>query len=74
MADDSLATDILDGIPTIAAFLGLPVRRTYELAEKRKLPLFKLGGHKWQGRKSTLRRHIEGLDAPDGTQRDGRAA
>ncbi len=66
MADDDLATDILDGIPAIAAFLGLPIRRTYDLAEKKKLPLFKLGDRKWQGRKSTLRRHIEGLDARRG--------
>jgi hypothetical protein len=63
MNDDDLAADLLDGIPAIAAFLGLPVRRTYDLAEKRKLPLFKLGHRKWQGRKSTLRRHIESLDA-----------
>jgi hypothetical protein len=70
MADDNLAADILDGIPAIAAFLGLPVRRTYELAEKKKLPLFKIGGRKWQGRKSTLRRHIERLDTP----RNGEAA
>jgi hypothetical protein len=68
MADDNLAGDILDGIPAIAAFLGLPVRRTYELAEKKRLPLFKLGGHKWQGRKSTLRRHIERLDTPPGNE------
>jgi excisionase family DNA binding protein len=63
MKDDDLAADLLDGIPAIAAYLGLPVRRTYELAEKKKLPLFKLGERKWQGRKSTLRRHIEELDA-----------
>ena len=63
MKDDDLAADLLDGIPAIAAYLGLPVRRTYELAEKRKLPLFKLGDRKWQGRKSTLRRHIEGAEA-----------
>jgi excisionase family DNA binding protein len=62
MKDDDLAADLLDGIPAIAAYLGLPVRRTYELAEKKKLPLFKLGDRKWQGRKSTLRRHIESLD------------
>jgi excisionase family DNA binding protein len=62
MADNDLATDLLDGIPAIAAFLGLPLRRTYELAEKKRLPLFKLGGRKWLGRKSTLKRHIEGLD------------
>ncbi len=66
MADDDLASDLLEGIPAIAAFLGLPVRRTYDLAEKKKLPLFKLGNRKWQGRKSTLRRHIEGLDARGG--------
>jgi len=41
----------------------LSVRRTYELAEKKRLPLFKLGRRKWQARKSTLRRHIEGLDS-----------
>jgi hypothetical protein len=63
MADDDLATDLLDGIPAIARFLGLSTRRVYELAEKKRLPLFKLGNRKWQGRKSTLRRHIDGLDA-----------
>jgi len=61
--DNDLAADLLDGIPAIAAYLGLPVRRTYELAEKKKLPLFKLGDRKWQARRSTLRRHIEELDA-----------
>ena len=50
MHDNELAADLLDGIPAIAAYLGLPVRRTYELAEKKKLPLFKLGDRKWQGR------------------------
>ena len=62
MANDDLAADLLDGIPAIANFLGLPVRRTYELAEKRKLPVFKIGDRKWQARKSSLRRHIDGLD------------
>jgi excisionase family DNA binding protein len=62
--DNDLAADLLDGIPAIAAYLGLPVRRIYELAEKKKLPLFKLGDRKWQARRSTLRRHIEGLDGP----------
>lgn len=62
MKDDDLAADLLDGIPAIAAFLGLPVRRTYELAEKNKLPLFKLGDRRWQGRKSTLKRHVESLE------------
>lgn len=64
MADDDLAGDMLDGIPAVAAYLKIPVRRAYELAEKGKLPLFKFdGGRKWQGRKSTLRRHVERLEA-----------
>jgi hypothetical protein len=32
MKDDDLANDLLDGIPAIAAFLGLSVRMTYDLA------------------------------------------
>jgi excisionase family DNA binding protein len=66
MHDNELAADLLDGIPAIAAYLGLPVRRTYELAEKKRLPLFKLGDRKWQARRSTLRRHIEELDRTSG--------
>lgn len=61
MNENDLAADLLDGIPAIAAFLGLPVRRTYDLAEKKKLPLFKLGDRRWQARKSTLLHHIEKL-------------
>jgi hypothetical protein len=71
MKDDDLANDLLDGIPAIAAFLGLSVRMTYDLAEQRRLPLFKLGGKKWQGRKSTLLRRIENLEAKG---QDGEAA
>lgn len=64
MANDDLAADLLDGIPAIASFLGLPVRRAYDWAEKRKIPVFKIGDRKWQARKSSLRRHIENLEAP----------
>jgi excisionase family DNA binding protein len=63
MLDNDLATDFLDGVSAIAAFLGLPTRRVYELAEKKRIPVFKFGeGKKWQARKSTLRRHIESLE------------
>jgi excisionase family DNA binding protein len=62
MPDNDLAADFLDGVPAIAAFLGLPARRVYELAEKKRIPAFKLGDGKWQARKSTLRRHIESLE------------
>jgi len=33
------------------------------MVENRLLPLFKVGRRKWCGRKSTLRRHIDGLEA-----------
>lgn len=63
MENEALATDLLDGVAAIAEFVGLPQRRVYYLAENGKLPLFKMGDRKWQGRKSTLRRHIAKLEA-----------
>jgi excisionase family DNA binding protein len=62
MADSDLANDMLDGIQEIAKFLGTPLRRTYDWAERGKIPAFKID-RKWQARKSTLRRHIERLEA-----------
>ena len=64
MADDDLASDLMGGVPAIAAFLGFSERQTYHLLEKGKLPAFKFGGRIWQARKSTLRRHIANLEAP----------
>jgi hypothetical protein len=55
--------DLLEGVEAIAAFTGWSKRRVYHLAEKGKLPLFKVGDRTWYGRKSTLRRHIESLEA-----------
>ena len=43
MKDDDLANDLLDGIPAIAAFLGLSVRMTYDLAEQRRPRCSSLG-------------------------------
>jgi hypothetical protein len=59
---DDLANDLLEGVPAIAAFSGWSTRRTYYLAENKLIPAFKLG-EKWAARKSTLRKHIEGLEA-----------
>jgi hypothetical protein len=70
MADDDLTSDILHGMRAICRFLSIKERQGYELAEAGKLPLFKLGDRKWQGRKSTLLRHVERLEA----QRVGEAA
>jgi excisionase family DNA binding protein len=63
MAENDLATDLLTGAPAIAAFLGFSERKTYHLLEEGRLPAFKIGDKNWQARKSTLRRHIEGLEA-----------
>jgi len=62
MQIDSLAEDLLDGVEAISKFTGLPRRRIYYLAERKLLPLFKIGDRKWQGRKSTLRKHLEALE------------
>ena len=63
MGNDDLAADLLRGVRAIAAFTGLKARSVYHLAEAGKLPLFKLDGKIWCGRKSTLRHHIENLEA-----------
>jgi len=63
MAETALADDMLNGMAEICRYLNIKPRRGYELAEKGQLPLFKIGDRKWQGRKSTLRRHIERLEA-----------
>jgi len=63
MAEIDLANDMIDGMSAIAAFLGVPERRAYDWAEKGKIPAFKIGDRKWQARKSTLRQHIEALEA-----------
>ena len=60
---DDLANDLLDGVTAIAEFTGFTERQIYHMAENRLLPLFKVGRRKWCGRKSTLRRHIDGLEA-----------
>jgi excisionase family DNA binding protein len=63
MASEDLADDLLTGVEEIATFTGLTKREVYHLAPKGKLPVFKLGNRKWQARKSTLRAHIEKLEA-----------
>ena len=55
MENDDLASDLLDGVPAIAEFLGLTARQVYHLADPklgdRPLPLFKIGERKWNGRR-----------------------
>jgi len=63
MANEDLADDLLTGVEAIAAFTGLTKREVYHLAPKGKLPVFKVGDRKWCARKSTLKTHIEKLEA-----------
>ena len=60
--ESELAADLLDGMPAIARFYGCTERRGYYLAENKLIPAFKVG-EKWCARKSTLRTHIEKLEA-----------
>jgi hypothetical protein len=62
-----LADDLLDGVEAISAFTGWPAGAIYRLAPS--LPLFKMR-RRWQGRKSTLWRYIEKLEAEAGAPRD----
>lgn len=60
---DDLADDLLRGAKAISAFTGLKERTIYNLAETGRLPVFKMDDRVWYGRKSTLRRHIDRLEA-----------
>src|SRR5262249_40084455 len=61
MKSEDLAGDLIEGVPAIAAFMGQKPRRTYYLAEKGTLPLFKFG-NTWCGRKSTLLEYVAKLE------------
>jgi excisionase family DNA binding protein len=63
MEKEDLADDLLKGVEAIANYTGLTKRAVYGLAEKGRLPVFKLDGWKWCARKSTLRKHIDKLEA-----------
>jgi excisionase family DNA binding protein len=66
MENGDLADDLPKGLDAIANYTGLTKRQVYGLADRGRLPLFKLDGWKWCARKSTLKRHIEQLEAsPD---------
>jgi hypothetical protein len=58
---DDLAGDLMEGVPAISRFLGVPERRVYWLAANKTIPLFKQG-NVWCGRKSTLRRHYDRME------------
>ena len=57
-----LADDLLKGVRRIGLFLNEPDRRIRYMAEQNQLPVFKIGRCMY-GRKSTLTKHIEKLEA-----------
>jgi hypothetical protein len=57
----SLADDLLDGVPAIAAYLGVDERRAYYLVQSKQIPAFKLGS-KWTARKSSINRQIDAYE------------
>ena len=61
--NDSLGDDLLDGAAAIAEHMGpdWTPRRVFYAAERKYLPIFRLG-NRLCARKSTLRRHMEGLE------------
>lgn len=67
--EQALNDDLLVGIKAIANHLGRPEREIYYLAEKKMLPLFRWGEKKWAGKKSTLARHFEKLEAGEEMQK-----
>ena len=60
--DADIASDLVKGVDAIAEYINEPRRRVYYLAEKKMIPVFKLGGI-WYLRRSTFRRHLEQLEA-----------
>jgi hypothetical protein len=54
MAATDLAGDILEGVPAISRFTGIPPTRVYCLCDHELLPAFKIGT-KWCALKSELR-------------------
>lgn len=60
MSTQNAQTDVLNGTPEIAEFLGVSRRRAYYLCETRQIPAGKMG-RRWVARKSRLLEHIDRL-------------
>ena len=59
---ETLANDLLEGIAEIGEFYGFGPRRTYYLAGRGLIPVFKIG-NRWCALRSASRAHIEQLQA-----------
>ena len=61
MQENDLADDLLEGADEIATFMGWSRRRVFYAAERKLIPIFRIG-NRLSARKSTLRRHVEDLE------------
>ena len=61
MQENDLADDLLEGATEIGAFLGWPRRRVFYAAERKLIPIFRIG-NRLSARKSSLRKRIEDLE------------
>ena len=65
MSDDLSSADLLYGVGSIAAFLGMPKRTCQHRIDQGQLPTFRLGGKKGGticARRTTLRDHLAKLE------------
>ncbi len=69
MQENDLADDLLEGADAIATFMGWNRRRVYYAAERKLIPIFRMGDH-LSARKSTLLRYVADLEQ---AQRDSAA-
>ena len=61
MNENDLADDLIEGADAIGAYIGWKPRRVYYAAERKLIPIFRLGD-RLCARKSTLKRHVEELE------------
>ena len=61
MQENDLADDLLEGADEIGDFMDWKPRRVFYVAERKLMPIFRIG-KRLVARKSTLRRHVEGLE------------
>ncbi len=70
MQENDLADDLLEGADEIAAFMGWNRRRVFYAAERKLIPIFRVG-NRLSARKSSLRKRIEDLEQRATEEADG---
>ncbi len=70
MQETDLADDLLEGADEIAAFMGWNRRRVFYAAERKLIPIFRVG-NRLSARKSSLRQRIDDLEQRAIEEADG---